>query len=126
MTDSPPLDRAAGEAVSDLLATPYRTHTCGALRLADAGIEAKLSGWVHRRRDHGQLIFLDLRDRHGLTQVVIDGSDAPAAHLTASKVRAEFVVTVSGQVAKRLAGTENKRLPTGEIELQASDLSILN
>ncbi|MFL5777897.1 MAG: aspartate--tRNA ligase [Chloroflexota bacterium] len=108
------------------LASPYRTHSCGELRGSDAGIEAKLSGWVHRRRDHGQLIFLDLRDRHGLTQVVIDGSDAPAAHAIASKVRAEFVVTASGQVAKRLAGTENKRLPTGEIELQVTDLAILN
>ncbi|HTK44732.1 MAG TPA: amino acid--tRNA ligase-related protein, partial [Patescibacteria group bacterium] len=108
------------------LASPYRTHSCGELRASDAGIEARLSGWVHRRRDHGQLIFLDLRDRHGLTQVVIDSSDAPAAHATASKVRAEFVVTASGKVAKRLAGTENRRLPTGEIELQATDLSILN
>ena len=62
------------------LATPYRTHSCGELRATDAGAEVRLSGWVHRRRDHGQLIFLDLRDRHGLTQVVIDKADAPAAH----------------------------------------------
>jgi aspartyl-tRNA synthetase len=107
-------------------ASPYRTHSCGELRASDAGREASLSGWVHRRRDHGQLIFLDLRDRHGLTQVVIDGADAPAAHEVASKVRTEFVVTAKGTVAKRLEGTENKRLATGEIELQATELTILN
>ena len=107
-------------------ASPYRTHSCGELRAPDAGSEARLSGWVHRRRDHGQLIFLDLRDRHGLTQVVIDGADAPAAHAVASRVRPEFVVTATGLVAKRLAGTENKRLATGEIELQATELAILN
>ena len=59
------------------LSTPYRSHTCGQLRAADAGISARLSGWVHRRRDHGQLIFLDLRDRHGITQVVVDATDRP-------------------------------------------------
>ncbi len=78
------------------LATPYRTHTCGELRATDAGATVRLSGWVHRRRDHGQLIFLDLRDRHGLTQVVIDKADAPAAHEEASRVRSEFVVSVTG------------------------------
>ena len=69
------------------LATPYRTHTCGQLRAVDAGSSARLAGWVHRRRDHGQLIFLDLRDRHGITQVVIDKADAPDAHAQASRVR---------------------------------------
>ena len=109
-----------------MFASPYRTHSCGELRTSDAGSEARLSGWVHRRRDHGQLIFLDLRDRHGLTQVVIDGADSPAAHEVASRVRNEFVVTAVGTVAKRLEGTENKRLATGEIEVQATDLTILN
>jgi aspartyl-tRNA synthetase len=108
------------------LATPYRTHTCGQLRAADAGTPARLSGWVHRRRDHGQLIFLDLRDRHGLTQVVIDKADTPAAHDVASRVRSEFVIRVDGEVAARLAGTENPRLPTGEIELRATDVEILS
>ncbi len=108
------------------LATPYRSHTCGQLRASDAGTPARLAGWVHRRRDHGQLIFLDLRDRHGLTQVVIDATDAPDAHAVASRVRSEFVVTVSGEVAKRLEGTENPRLATGEIELRADEVTILS
>ena len=69
------------------LATPYRSHTCGQLRTAEAGSSARLSGWVHRRRDLGHLIFLELRDRHGITQVVIDKSDAPAAHEQASRIR---------------------------------------
>jgi aspartyl-tRNA synthetase len=107
-------------------ASPYRTHTCGELRASDAGKSVRLSGWVNRRRDQGGLIFLDLRDRYGVTQVVIDRNDAPSAHEAASRVRGEFVVTVAGQVAKRLDGTENKRLPTGEIELQGSGLTILN
>jgi len=107
------------------LATPYRTHTCGALRAADAGETARLSGWVHRRRDHGQLIFLDLRDRHGITQVVVDATDAPDAHAAASKVRSEFVVSATGSVSPRLEGTVNPRLPTGEIELRADRIEIL-
>ena len=108
------------------LATPYRTHTAGQLRAADAGSEARLAGWVHRRRDHGQLIFLDVRDRHGITQVVVDKADAAGAHATASRIRPEFVVTVRGQVARRLPGTENAKLQTGEIELQATEVEILS
>jgi len=111
---------------SPSLATPYRTHTCGQLRITDAGASARLAGWVHRRRDHGQLIFLDLRDRHGLTQVVIDNADAPEAHGTASRIRPEFVVMVTGTVAARLPGTENAKLPTGAIELQATEVEILS
>ncbi len=108
------------------LATPYRSHTCGQLRALDAGTQANLAGWVHRRRDHGQLIFLDVRDRHGITQVVIDRTDAPAAHEIASRVRSEFVVHVTGDVARRLEGTENQKLPTGEIELRATTFEILS
>ncbi|MGP1674913.1 MAG: aspartate--tRNA ligase, partial [Candidatus Limnocylindrales bacterium] len=108
------------------LATPFRTHTAGQLRASDAGATARLAGWVHRRRDHGQLIFLDIRDRHGLTQVVIDRAEAPAAHETASRIRPEFVVTVAGDVATRLPGTENAKLPTGDIELRANDIEILS
>jgi aspartyl-tRNA synthetase len=108
------------------LATPYRTHTCGALRASDAGSEARLAGWIHRRRDHGQLIFLDLRDRHGVTQVVVDRATDPEAHAIASRVRIEFVVTVAGEVTPRLPGTENPRLATGDIELRGSDFRILS
>jgi len=108
------------------LATPYRTHTCGQLRASDAGATARLAGWVHRRRDHGQLIFLDLRDRHGLTQVVIDKADSPAAHERASRVRPEFVVSLTGTVALRLPGTENAKLPTGAIELQVTEFETIS
>ena len=108
------------------LATPYRTHTCGALRGDDAGGDARLAGWVHRRRDHGQLIFLDLRDRHGITQVVIDATEAPDAHAAAMRCRSEFVVMVAGSVVRRLPGMENAKLPTGEIELRARELTVLS
>jgi aspartyl-tRNA synthetase len=108
------------------LATPYRTHTCGELRADDAGTTAKLAGWVHRRRDYGKLIFIDLRDRHGITQVVIDAADAPEAHATASRLRSEFVVAFEGEVATRQPGTENAKLATGAVELQARSVTILN
>ncbi|MFH0751735.1 MAG: aspartate--tRNA ligase [Chloroflexota bacterium] len=107
------------------LATPYRTHTCGALRAGDEGRTARLAGWVHRRRDHGQLVFLDVRDRHGITQVVVDAADEPDVHAAAVRCRPEFVVTVEGAVARRLPGSENARLTTGEIELRARELTIL-
>jgi aspartyl-tRNA synthetase len=112
---------------SPSLATPYRSHTCGQLRAADAGTDARLAGWVHRRRDYGGLIFIDLRDRHGITQVVIDGEDAPAEVLeVAGRVRPEFVISALGEVAPRLAGTENPKLPTGDIELRARELQIVS
>jgi aspartyl-tRNA synthetase len=100
----------------------YRTHTCGALRAADAGATARLSGWVHSKRDHGGLLFIDLRDHYGLTQCVFPaGSPAFAA---ADALRPESVVTVTGQVVLRATGTVNPKLPTGEIELRATDLSV--
>ncbi len=108
------------------LATPYRSHTCGALRALDQGTQVHLAGWVHRRRDHGQLVFLDLRDRHGITQVVVDAADEPEAHAAAARCRNEFVVSVAGTVARRLSGMENARLPTGEIEVRARQLAILS
>ena len=96
----------------------YRTHTCGALRAADAGQPARLSGWVHAKRDHGGLLFIDLRDHYGITQCVFPaGSPAFAA---ADAVRPESVITVTGQVVPREAGTVNPRLPTGEIELRVA------
>jgi len=112
--------------MSSDLSTPYRSHTCGQLRVADAGGSARLSGWVHRRRDLGQLIFLDLRDRHGITQVVIDAQESPAAHAVASRIRPEFVVSAAGEVTRRMAGTENPKLATGEIELRASTIEVLS
>ena len=100
----------------------YRTHTCGQLRAADAGRPARLSGWVHSKRDHGGLLFLDLRDHYGLTQIVFAaGSPAFAA---ADAVRPESVITVTGEVVLREPGTVNPRLPTGEIELRAADLTV--
>ncbi|HET7875518.1 MAG TPA: aspartate--tRNA ligase [Methylomirabilota bacterium] len=102
-----------------------RTHTCGALRASDVGREVTLMGWAFRRRDHGGLIFLDLRDRDGITQCVFDPS-AGQAHATAEAVRNEFVLAVRGTVAMRPAGTENPKLKTGAIEVRATDLRILN
>ena len=89
----------------------YRTHTCGALRESDIGQTVRLSGWVHRVRDHGGVLFIDLRDHYGLTQVVAD-PDSPAFK-DAEKLRSEWVVRVDGKVRKRPAGTENPDLPTG-------------
>ena len=106
-------------------ATPYRDATLGELRADEVGREVHLAGWVHRRRDHGHLIFLDLRDRYGITQVVVDADEAPAAHETASRARPEFVLEVRGKVEHRLEGTVNARLATGEIEVRASSVEIL-
>jgi aspartyl-tRNA synthetase len=105
--------------------TTHRTHTCGDARPELIGHELTLAGWVHRRRDLGQLIFLDLRDRYGLTQVVLDATEAPEAHATASEVRNEFVVRVRGPLTARLPGTENPRLATGAVELRARELTVL-
>jgi aspartyl-tRNA synthetase len=100
----------------------YRTHTCGALRLADAGQNARLSGWVHRKRDHGQLLFIDLRDHYGITQCVIDIS-SPLFE-KADALRLESVATVTGRVAARSPETVNPRLDTGEVELVIAELDI--
>jgi len=98
----------------------YRTHTCGALRLADSGRTARLSGWVHRKRDHGQLLFIDLRDHYGITQCVIDISSPLFSAVDV--LRLESVVTLTGQVAARSPETINPRLDTGEVELVISEL----
>ena len=94
---------------------PYRSHTCGELRMDNAGITARLSGWVHRKRDHGNLLFIDLRDHYGLTQCVIE-IDADNFG-TAEAVRPESVLTVTGKIERRSDETINRDLPTGEIEL---------
>jgi aspartyl-tRNA synthetase len=103
-----------------------RTHSCGQLRDTDAGREVVLMGWAQRRRDHGGLIFVDLRDRTGVTQCVFDPSTGAAAHERAQAVRGEFVLAVRGTVGRRPAGTENARLATGAIEVQVGELRILN
>jgi aspartyl-tRNA synthetase len=103
-----------------------RTHSCGALRAGAVGQPVTLMGWVHRRRDHGGLIFIDLRDREGLTQCVLSPAEAPAAHRLGEGLRNEFVVAVRGVVSRRPAGTENRRLATGEIEVRVADLKLLN
>jgi len=100
----------------------YRTHTCGALRLPDAGRPARLSGWVHRKRDHGQLLFIDLRDHYGITQCVIDVSSPLFA--AADALRLESVVTMTGRVAARSPDTINPKLDTGEVELVIAELEV--
>ena len=100
----------------------YRTHTCGQLRATDAGSTVRLSGWVHRKRDHGGLLFMDLRDHYGLTHCVIASGSAVFA--AAEAVRPESVVTVTGEVVLRAPGTLNDKLPTGEVELRVRALNV--
>ena len=100
----------------------YRTHTCGALRASDSGQTARLSGWVHSKRDHGGLLFIDLRDHAGLTQIVFAAGSA--AFETVDRVRPESVITVTGTVVLREAGTVNGKLPTGAVELQAAEVVV--
>ncbi len=101
----------------------YRTDTCGALRASDIGHEARLSGWCHRIRDHGGVLFIDLRDHYGITQVVAD-PDSPAFK-TAEKLRAEWVVRIDGKVRRRPDGTVNPDLPTGEVEVYITEIEVL-
>ncbi len=102
----------------------YRSHTCGALQKGDVGKAVRLSGWVHRVRDHGGLLFIDLRDHYGITQVVAD-PDSPAFK-AAEAVRSEWVIRVDGKVRNRPEGTVNAELPTGEVELFASEIEVLS
>src|SRR6266446_956774 len=101
----------------------YRSHTCGALRDSDIGTDVRLSGWCHRIRDHGGLLFIDLRDHYGLTQVVAD-PDSPAFKV-AEMLHAEWVVRIDGKVRRRPAGTENPELPTGAVEVFISEVEVL-
>ncbi len=103
-----------------------RTLYCGQVRLEHVGNEIVLCGWVHRRRDHGGLVFVDLRDREGIVQVVFSPDSFPGAHARADALRAEFVLSVRGTVRRRPGGTENPNLPTGEIEVVASSVAVLN
>ena len=102
----------------------YRSHTCGQLRSADIPQDVRLSGWVHRVRDHGGLLFIDLRDHYGITQVVAD-PDSPAFKV-AETVRAEWVIRVDGKVRERPEGTLNRELPTGEVEIFATEIEVLS
>ncbi|HZP83447.1 MAG TPA: amino acid--tRNA ligase-related protein, partial [Chthonomonadaceae bacterium] len=103
-----------------------RTVNCGALTAADENREVTLNGWVHRQRDFGDLVFIDLRDRTGLVQVVVDASAVPDLVPTANSVRSEYVLSVRGMVRRRRPGTENPALATGEIEVAAQTIEILN
>jgi aspartyl-tRNA synthetase len=103
----------------------FRSHTCGELRKSHVGETVRLAGWVHRKRDHGGLLFIDLRDNYGLTQLVFDPDRAEAFGL-AEKVRSEFVVGIEGKVVARSAETVNPNLPTGEIEIAVSSLEVLS
>jgi aspartyl-tRNA synthetase len=110
----------------DFLGTHQRTHTCGELRAADAGATVTLMGWVNRRRDHGNLIFLDLRDRYGITQIVLDKEISPEGHPKAEHVRSEYVIAAIGKVRLRGPESINPKMPTGEIEIAATELLVLN
>ncbi len=110
----------------DFLGSLQRTHRCGQLRAEQDGQPVVLMGWVNRRRDHGNLIFLDVRDRTGITQVVLDKEVSGEAHAKAEAARSEYVVAVKGKVRRRGAGLDNPNMPTGQIEVVASELLLLN
>ena len=103
-----------------------KTHTCGELSQKDVGATVTLMGWVNTRRDHGGLVFIDLRDRAGITQVVINPETSADAHKLAHDIRSEFVLAITGTVFPRPGTTVNPKLPTGEIEVLVTALSVLN
>src|SRR3954469_18630777 len=104
----------------------YRTHHCNELRKENIGQQATLAGWVHVSRDHGGVIFIDLRDREGLTQVVFRPEEDAELAKQSHHLRSEDVIQVTGPVAARVRGTENSKLPTGDIEVVPSELRVLN
>ena len=108
------------------LTTGLRSDVCGALRPSDVGRRVRLAGWIHRRRDHGSLVFIDLRDRYGIVQVVVDAAVAPEAHAALTDARSEWVIAVEGTVAARRAGTENEKLATGGIEVAGETVTVLS
>jgi aspartyl-tRNA synthetase len=101
----------------------YRSHTCADLNPENAGQEIRISGWVHRVRDHGGVLFIDLRDHYGITQLLCDGDSAAFAEL--EKVRAEWVISVDGRVKSRDAALVNPKIPTGEIEVYVTEMRVL-
>jgi len=112
--------------LSNFLTIDKRTHYCGQVNISDAGKEVILMGWTHRRRDHGGVIFVDLRDRTGIVQIVFNPEAGQTVHGEAHKIRSEFVLAVRGEVRTRPVGMKNPTLKTGEIEVMVSDLEILN
>src|SRR5256885_9993453 len=110
----------------DDLGNTQRTHSCGALRAENVGETVTLMGWVARRRDFGPLVFIDLRDRDGLTQVVVNEETAPDAHAKAKELRGEYVIAVTGEVVLRDEGQRNQKIATGDVEVRARELLMLN
>ncbi|HEX8711941.1 MAG TPA: amino acid--tRNA ligase-related protein, partial [Terracidiphilus sp.] len=110
----------------DFLGSLERTQMCGELRAANAGQQVVLMGWVNRRRDHGNLIFLDLRDRSGIAQIVLDKELTPEGHAKGEQVRPEYVVAAVGKVRLRAPEAINPKMETGEIEIEATELRVLN
>ena len=104
----------------------YRSHYCSILNISNLNQEVTLSGWVDTIRDHGNLIFIDLRDKSGVLQVVFNPEVSSDAHDLASNLRSEWVVQIKGIIVKRISGAENDSISTGSVELQASELKILN
>src|SRR5688572_12548833 len=110
----------------DFLGDLRRTHSCGQIRTSDEGTNVLLMGWVHRRRDLGKVIFIHLRDRDGVTQIVFEEGVNPEVHDRAEQIRGEYVVAVEGKVTRRSADTINPTIPTGEVEVVADRVWILN
>jgi len=112
--------------VAEMMGGWKRTHNCGALRGSDKGKTVLLMGWVHHRRDHGGLVFVDLRDRYGVTQVVFDPQLADKVHKQSHLIRSEWVLAVKGEVTQRPEGTVNPKIGTGEVEIRCSEVKVLN
>ena len=110
----------------DVLGSLERTHTCGELRESDVGKQVVLMGWAAKKRDFGIFTFIDLRDRYGLTQIVVSSDAAKDAHAKAKNVRGEYVIAVFGEVYSREEGTRNQKLATGDVEVRVSEILILN
>ena len=110
----------------DVLGSTERTHTCGELRESNVGEQVVLMGWAAKKRDFGIFTFIDLRDRYGLTQIVVSEETAKDAHARAKNVRGEYVIAVKGEVQSRAEGTHNQKLVTGDIEVHVSEILILN
>ena len=106
--------------------TSYQTHKCGELNETHVSADVLLTGWVHRRRDHGNLIFIDLRDSSGIVQIVFNPDDDSALHQTASDLRVEYVLQIGGTIVERKPGAINSEISTGKIEVKANKINVLN